>query len=105
MQLDLGSIAYHVSTQKKKKVSNNLGLTTEKLIDRTDEEIFLSSQLAPATNSKYIKNSYSLKVIVKHNTDNMCGTVQSPSIEIPLTITPTTQLETYTNDMPEGFNP
>lgn len=106
MQLDMGSIQYHVSTEKKKKIKDSsLGMQGEQVIKRTAEEIFLSSQLAPATNAKYIRNSYHLKVSVKHDSDNMCSSVESPSVSIPLTIIPTTQLETYSHETPEGFNP
>ena len=105
MQLDLGSIQYNVSSKKKKKIKNVLGLTGQELVSRTPEEIFLSSQLAPATHSKHIKNSYHLNVHVKHESVNVCSSVDSPSVSIPLNIQPTTQLDTYVNQTVEGFNP
>lgn len=67
-------------------------MEAEQIIKRTPEEIFLSSQLAPATNAKYIQNTYHLKVSVKHDSENMCSSVDSPSVSIPLNIVPTTKL-------------
>ena len=58
----------------------SLGMQNEQIIKRTAEEIFLSSQLAPATNAKYIKNSYHLQVNVKHDSENICSSVESPNI-------------------------
>ena len=84
MVLPLETIKFHPTPTKYKKK----GLFSGKIVDRSPEEMFLMSQLAPAANGKYIKNSYELNANVKFDGCTCCSKV--PSISVPLTIIPLT---------------
>jgi hypothetical protein len=99
MVLDLGRIKYAVSPNKKKKT----GLLSSTVVERSPEEIFLLSQLAPACHSKYITNTYTLNVNVKYEGCTCCSSL--PSISIPLTIIPLTHQESYGFTEPPGYAP
>jgi len=65
MVLNLGQISYTpnpMKTNKKAKL-----MSGNKKVPRSPEEMFLMSQLPPATHSKYIQNEYNLNVHVKYD--------------------------------------
>ena len=83
MVLELGSIKYDVSETK--KVST--GLTTCKIVDRSPEEKFLLSHLAPACHGKFLTNEYRLVAEVHYDGCCICKSDKSIS-SVPLTIIP-----------------
>ena len=86
MGLDLSQIKYQIDTMKKCKGKGMFaGKTT---CPRSPEEMFMLSQLAPATHSKHILNDYVLNVNVKFDGCTCCSSL--PNISVPLTVIPMT---------------
>ena len=101
MQLNLATIAYVVNQMKKKK---RPGLFSGfDMVPRSPEEIFMLSQLAPATHSRHIINEYFLNVHVNYDGCMCCAS--TPSISVPLTVIPMTNPATYGFTEPEGYAP
>lgn len=99
MQLNLEAIRYACEPHKSKKKEKD-GVTPKK---RTPDEIFMLSQMAPATHAKHIVNDYVLNVNIKYDAINCCSTM--PSCSIPLTVIPLTNMDTYGFPEPQGYKP
>ena len=97
MQLNLQAIHYTCTPFKRKKMFQGAPKA------RTPEEIFMLTQMAPATHSRHISNDYCLNVNVKYDATNCCSDL--PSISIPLTVIPLTNPETYGFIEPQGYAP
>lgn len=99
MQLNLGVIKYHVNPQKKKKT----GMFSSTMVNRSPEEIFQLSNVAPACHSKYVRNDYVLNANVKYELCHCCA--QVPSVSIPMTIVPQMDPNQVGFVEPEGYAP
>jgi len=77
MTLNLDACKYSISNQRAKKCCA-----------RSDEEMFLLTNLAPAAHSHHISNDYELNVNVKYDGCTCCSSV--PNVSIPLSIIPMT---------------
>jgi len=86
MMLELQRINYRVSGQK------------------SPEEMFMMSQMAPACHSRYITNDYYLNVNIKYDACNVCCS-KVPNVSFPLTIVPMTNPATYGFMEPQGYMP
>ena len=93
MSLNLGTIRYIVPPQRKKKMKTGTFSSTTIMINRSPEEIFMLSQMAPATHSDAIRNEYFLNVNIKYDGCTCCSPL--PSISVPLTVIPMTHMESY----------
>ena len=101
MTLNLGAIRYTCNPTKTKK---NPGLFSgSTVVNRSPEEIFMKTQMAPACHSHHITNEYFLNVNVKFDGCTCCETL--PSISIPLTVIPLTHMASYGFLEPEGYSP
>ena len=98
-QLNLSSIQYHVDPMKKKK----RGFFASQKVQRSPEEIFMLSRLAPACHSKLVRNEYFLNVNVKYDDccAGCCGHL--PEVLMPLTIIPL--VDPYALLEPPGYAP
>lgn len=90
--LNLADIKYAINPHRSKKNK-----------PRSPEEMFMMSQLPPATHSRHITNEYFLNANIKHDGCTYCG--PQPSISTPLTIIPMTHMESYGFLEPAGYNP
>jgi hypothetical protein len=99
MTLNLANIRYTVDHMKTKRK----GVFSSQQVPRQPEEIFMMSQLAPATHSHYINNDYVLNVNVKYDGCTCCGSL--PNISVPLTVIPMTHEESYGFKEPPGYQP
>ena len=97
MQLNLAAIRYHCEPFKRKKMFQGQPKA------RAPEEIFMLTQMAPATHSRHISNTYSLNVNVKYDATACCTGL--PSCSVPLTVIPLTNPETYGFIEPQGYAP
>lgn len=90
--LNLQDIKYHIEPYRRKKNK-----------PRSPEEMFMMSQLPPATHSRHITNEYFLNANIKHDGCTYCG--PQPSISTPLTVIPMTHMQSYGFLEPAGYNP
>ena len=74
MQLNLAAIQYTCNGFKRKKLFGGAPKA------RAPEEVFMLTQMAPASHSRYISNDYFLNVNVKYTACNCCSTLPSISI-------------------------
>ena len=70
---------------------------------RTPEEVSMLRNVAPATHSMHIKNTYELNVNVKFSGLDCCSS--HPSISVPMTIIPLQDPAVYGFPEPPGFAP
>ena len=99
MTLNLANIRYNVSQMKTKRK----GIFSSQQVPRPPEEIFMMSQLAPATHSHYITNDYVLNVNVKFDGCTCCAAL--PNISVPLSVIPMTDAASYGFQEPPGYQP
>ncbi len=101
MSLDLSKIQYVVSGTK---VVKGKGLfASSHSVPRPPEEIFLLSQMAPASHGHDLTNEYFLNANIKYDGCTCCSPL--PSISIPMTVIPLTHEASYGFQEPAGYNP
>mmetsp|Transcript_226 Transcript_226/g.413 ORF Transcript_226/g.413 Transcript_226/m.413 type:complete len:103 (+) Transcript_226:851-1159(+) len=72
-------------------------------VQRSPEEMFMLSNMAPACHSKHIENNYYLNVNIKYNGCTCCCSL--PNVSVPLTVIPDTHQASYGFTEPAGYQP
>ena len=103
MSVELGKMTFRVEQQKKVCDDKSAYFPTYTMVPRSPEELFLLTQLAPATHSSNVSNRYFLNANIKY--DGCTCNATLPNVSIPMTILPKTFDYSQGLQEPAGFAP